>query len=264
LQEKPIPINYSYFYKKKFMSTQKFYTIFIFLFLFAFAKAQVQNGKASFYADKFEGRQTASGAIYKHGKATGAHRTLPFGTKVRVINLANNRSEIITINDRGPFVSDRIIDVSKSIASKLNFINEGVTDVIVEIVGDADTAIDDIVDEEDVLNDTTDEGSYPTATIPTEFYSLEVSRTDPKGYGIQIGSFQELANLIRLTDNLERSYENKVTAQVKTVQGIQVYTLIIGNFDSRDDAERFNRVVSKRYPGSFIVDFSKYENVGGK
>src|SRR5690349_13416431 len=77
---------------------------------------QVQTGKASFYADKFEGVPTASGEKYKHNKLTGAHKTLPFGTTVRVTNLANNQSVEVTINDRGPYVDNRIIDLSKAAA----------------------------------------------------------------------------------------------------------------------------------------------------
>ena len=75
--------------------------------------AQVQTGKASFYADKFEGVFTASGEKYRHNKLTGAHKTLPFGTKVRVTNLENNQSVEVVINDRGPYVEGRIIDLSK-------------------------------------------------------------------------------------------------------------------------------------------------------
>ncbi len=87
--------------------------------------AQVQTGKASFYADKFEGVSTASGEKYKHNKLTGAHKTLPFGTKVRVTNLENNQSVEVIINDRGPYVEDRIIDLSKAAAEQLGFINKG-------------------------------------------------------------------------------------------------------------------------------------------
>lgn len=73
-------------------------------FSLATAMAQVQVGKASFYADKFEGSPTASGEKYRASRLTAAHKTLPFGTKVRVTNLANNESVVVTINDRGPFV----------------------------------------------------------------------------------------------------------------------------------------------------------------
>src|SRR5687768_16557590 len=90
----------------------------ILLLLLAFAPVigQVQSGKASFYADKFEGAPTASGEKYKHSKLTAAHKTLPFGTRVKVTNTANNRSVEVVVNDRGPWVDNRIIDLSKSAA----------------------------------------------------------------------------------------------------------------------------------------------------
>ena len=100
--------------------------------------AQVQTGKASFYADKFEGVYTASGEKYKHSKLTGAHKTLPFGTKVRVTNLENNQSVEVVINDRGPYVEDRIIDLSKAAAEQLGFINKGLANVKLEVVDPGD------------------------------------------------------------------------------------------------------------------------------
>ena len=100
--------------------------------------AQTQSGKASFYADKFEGRLTASGEKYKHSKFTAAHKTLPFGTKVRVTNTANKKTIEVVINDRGPYVDGRIIDLSKSAAEKLDFINQGLADVTVEVIDAGD------------------------------------------------------------------------------------------------------------------------------
>src|SRR5688500_5113941 len=90
-----------------------------------FASAQVQTGKASFYADKFEGSPTASGEKYRHSKMTAAHKTLPFGTTVRVTNLGNNKVAEVMVNDRGPYVDGRIIDLSRSAAKELDFINAG-------------------------------------------------------------------------------------------------------------------------------------------
>ncbi|GAA0531164.1 hypothetical protein GCM10009415_10720 [Chitinophaga japonensis] len=93
------------------------------------ARKITESGKASYYADKFEGRRTASGEKFHQRKLTAAHRTLPFGTKVKVINLANGRSVKVRINDRGPFVQGRIIDLSKKGARKLGIINTGVAPV---------------------------------------------------------------------------------------------------------------------------------------
>jgi len=88
-----------------------------------------QRGKASYYADRFKNRPTASGEPYKPRKLTAAHKTLPFGTKVTVTNLRNGKHVKVIINDRGPFVSGRIIDLSKKAARKINLIDAGVIDV---------------------------------------------------------------------------------------------------------------------------------------
>jgi len=90
------------------------------------ARKITETGKGSFYADKFQGRSTASGEKFDQHKMTAAHRTLPFGTKVKVTNLANGRSVNVTINDRGPFAPGRIIDVSKKAARKLGMVDAGV------------------------------------------------------------------------------------------------------------------------------------------
>lgn len=93
-------------------------------------------GMASYYADKFVGRSTASGEIYQHNKYTCAHRTLPFGTKLRVTNPDNNVSIVVVVNDRGPFTGTRILDVSKSAAQKLGMIEKGVAYLEVEVITD--------------------------------------------------------------------------------------------------------------------------------
>ncbi len=94
-----------------------------------------ETGKASFYNDKFEGKTTASGEVFSQSKLTAAHKTLPFQTKIKVTNLANKRSVIVTINDRGPFVEGRILDLSKEAAIKLDFIDKGVAKVSLEVLG---------------------------------------------------------------------------------------------------------------------------------
>lgn len=92
------------------------------------------NGVASYYADKFVGRPTASGAAYHHHKYTCAHRTLPFGTKLRVTNPANNESVIVVVNDRGPFTKSRVIDLSKAAAIELGIVQKGVAYVEIEVL----------------------------------------------------------------------------------------------------------------------------------
>ncbi len=91
-------------------------------------------GLASFYSDKFEEKTTASGQLFEQYKMTAAHLTLPFNTRIKVTNLENNRSVIVTINDRGPHIKDRILDLSKAAAIELDFFNKGLAKVKLEII----------------------------------------------------------------------------------------------------------------------------------
>ena len=91
-------------------------------------------GIASWYGKHFHGRRTASGEIYNMNSATAAHPTLPFGTRVRVTNLANGHSIVLKINDRGPFAKRRIIDVSRRAAQVLHFVQKGTARVRVQLV----------------------------------------------------------------------------------------------------------------------------------
>ncbi len=98
------------------------------------SKVKAEKGQASYYADKFQGRSTASGEKYDKKKLTGAHRTLPFGTVVRVTNTANGKSVEVRINDRGPFKAGRVVDVSRAAAEKLDMIRAGVVNCTVEVI----------------------------------------------------------------------------------------------------------------------------------
>jgi rare lipoprotein A len=92
------------------------------------------HGFASWYGGKFHGRMTSSGETFDTNELTAAHRTLPFGTMVKVTNLANGKSVVVKINDRGPFVDGRIIDLSRAAASELDMLGMGVAEVSLEIV----------------------------------------------------------------------------------------------------------------------------------
>ncbi len=102
-----------------------------------------EQGKASWYSIKTNyGTKTASGQRLCNYAPTAAHKTLPMGTKVRVTNLANKKSEIVTINDRGPFIKGRIIDVTIGTAEKLGFVQRGVVPIKVEVLSKIDDGKD--------------------------------------------------------------------------------------------------------------------------
>lgn len=98
-------------------------------------KSQESVGHASWYGGKFHGRTTASGERYDMDEMTAAHRSLPFGSKVRVTNQATNDSVVVRINDRGPYAGNRVIDLSRAAAKAVRLIGPGVAPVVLEVLG---------------------------------------------------------------------------------------------------------------------------------
>ena len=96
--------------------------------------AYSQTGLGSYYANKFAGRATASGSIYRPGEMTAAHNTLPFGTLIRVTNTRNGRSVEVTVTDRGPHTKGYIVDVSRRAAVQLDIIEAGVVPVQLTVI----------------------------------------------------------------------------------------------------------------------------------
>ena len=94
----------------------------------------VQEGEASYYADSLDGNKTASGAVYDKEAMTAAHRTLPFGTRVKVTYLKTGNSVEVVINDRGPHAKNRIIDLSRAAASKVGMLDDGHSKVKLEVL----------------------------------------------------------------------------------------------------------------------------------
>lgn len=206
--------------------------------------AQVQTGIASFYANKFEGRLTASGEKYSQSRYTAAHRTLPFGTRVKVTNMDNKRSVIVKINDRGPFVKGRIIDLSRAAAKKLDFIDQGTARVKIEPI-EAEKA--------------KKIGATPLITAKrrqnSKFYNLKKAEISPTGFGVQVGSFHEMENLREAARKLERKYHQAAIIQNKTIDGATIYALIAGTFKTKEKAIAFKKKIRKHYPDSFLITF---------
>ncbi len=248
----------------------------------------VQEGKAAFYADKFEGRVTASGERYSHNKSTCAHLSLPFGTILRVTNLANNLSIVVRVNDRGPFVPNRIIDLSRSAAEKLGFIEQGLADVRIEVVSD-DTSLTQpiavtpkieekqpIAEEKPIPQQTPVVEAKPESTPPKiepeksipietpsfttpissdyELYEIKVTKQKPGGFTVQIGSYKELVNLLRIADDLKGALKKEVRVQVATINNEKVYRLMVGEFSTRAEADKFKSEVAKIYNDCFVLE----------
>jgi len=237
----------------------------------------VQEGKASFYADKFEGRTTASGERYSHAKSTCAHLSLPFGTLVKVTQISSGESVVVRVNDRGPFVPNRIIDLSRSAAEKLGFISEGVTDVRIEVLDNEGNVLPQTPPSKPKENPETKNPRPTTQPQPQHFdkpnvapqpqpqpqpsvssdyelYELNITKQQPGGFTIQIKSYREMENLLRIVDELKSSLKENVRVQVATVNGERVYRLMVGKFSTRIEAEKNRDRIAKSYPDCFVVE----------
>jgi rare lipoprotein A len=178
-----------------------------------FAQNQdIQTGEASWYGSKYHGRKTSSGERYNKNDMTAAHKTLPFGTKVKVTNLDNDEFVILRINDRGPFVGDRIIDVSEVAARKLEFHGQGIGTVKVEVL-----------------------------ELPGNY--------NPKNagfYTIQTGAYTNFKNAQSLTQKL-KAFDKTLTVEMMEDQtnGKRVHRIRAGRFENRQEAEAFNELLKE-------------------
>jgi rare lipoprotein A len=176
-----------------------------------------QIGTASWYGPGFHGNPTASGEIYDQNELTAAHQTLPLGTRVAVTNLQNARAVEVRINDRGPFVDGRIIDLSHSAARMLGMIGPGTAPVRIEVLGAA------------------------RARLPAA------------AFAIQVGSFADRENAGRLRSALARRFDNVRIATLDGGAG-RYYRVRIGHFSTRADAMKLARTVAPLGLPAIIVE----------
>lgn len=224
-------------------------------------------GQASFYADKFDGRITASGDVFDQNKLTAAHRTLPFGSKVKVINLENKKEVVVMINDRGPFVNDRVIDLSKKAAKKLDFIDAGVTKVKIEVVylADANRTKNKPKAKPQPQPQKVEVVEKPIKKTPKdtpaatsnglEYYQVNSTLISPKGYGIQVASYKEASNLMKQCHMLEREVGKNIMVEVSNSNGNKLYRVIVGPFATKGEASQFHAKIKNKFKGCFVVSF---------
>lgn len=187
----------------------------------ASANGFTETGRASWYGPDFHGKQTASGEIYNKHAFTAAHKTLPFGTKVNVKNLDNGLSTTVVINDRGPFKSGRIIDLSYSAAKQINMVGTGTARVRINAVG----------------------------SVAKSVSSKTTTSSSGGKYYVQVAAYSVHDNAIKTAKNLSNmgySYTVKQTSSV--------YNVMAGPYDSRTSATTARDKLRKTYSGAFIVE----------
>jgi rare lipoprotein A len=186
-----------------------------------------QQGIASWYGKKFHGRKTSSGEIYNMYAMTAAHKTLPLGTWVSVRRLDNDSQIIVRVNDRGPFVRGRIIDLSYTAARELNIVGPGTARVEIVALGERQQT------------------ASGEAFVPVDYYS--------GAFTFQVGAFSSRDNAERLRDKLERTFSNAHVTPYDRGDAV-FYRVRVGRCDDLTAAEAYERkLAGSGYPDAFIV-----------
>lgn len=195
------------------------------------ASGFTQTGKASWYGEQFHGRPTANGERYDMHGTTAAHKTLPLGTVVRVDNLDNGRTLDIRINDRGPFVEGRIIDLSYGAAKTLGVVGPGTANVRI-------TAL----------------GKPTSATAGTAAPTYEPEDYSKGNFTFQIGAFKDPGNAERLKQRLSGSYQNvHVKAYFNEAHGT-LYGVRLGLATTLEQAAEYKQILrQKGFEGAFTI-----------
>ena len=188
-----------------------------------------QRGIASWYGKDFHGKKTSNGEIYNMYAWTAAHKTLPLGTYVRVHHLSNKRSVQVRINDRGPFVRGRIIDLSYTAAKELGLVGPGTAKVEVVALG----------------TPVTTDGGQPKSFIQGDYYS--------GNFTFQVGAFLEHENAKRLRNELDAQYKNAHITVYDNGQNI-FYRVRVGKVTNLEDAAKFEEhLIQNGFPDAFLV-----------
>ena len=214
------------------------------------------DGIASWYGPDFHAKKTSNGEIYNMYAMTAAHKTLPMNTVVRVDNLDNGRSTIVRINDRGPFVAGRIIDLSNKAAHEIDMVRKGTARVKVTVLG-YNGLIDDKnapsvnsieqkpevekieVVEDDVIatNINTNIGMVSAPITTSKSSSKESSKSSSGGkFSIQIGAFSLQAGASKTVDEYKAKFPSK---KIEYVENGGIYRVYIRGFSSYDDGQNF-------------------------
>jgi rare lipoprotein A len=194
------------------------------------ANGFVEEGIASWYGKKFHGRKTSNGETYDMYAMTAAHKTLPMNVHVRVVNQRNGRSTVVRVNDRGPFIRGRIIDLSYTAAKALDVVGPGTAPVRIEALG------------------------YKEESPAGQVASYRQPETYRVGqFMVQVGAFTVKENAYRLAAKMKAQYGSSAVAE-GWVEGQKFYRVRVGLFTTLDLAETaLRQLEGSGFPSSFVI-----------
>ncbi|MBL7829262.1 MAG: septal ring lytic transglycosylase RlpA family protein [Saprospiraceae bacterium] len=247
-----------------------------------------EYGKAGYYADTLHGRKTASGEKYDKNDLTCAHKTLPFGTKIRVTRIDNQKSVVVRVNDRGPFIDGYVVDISRRAAEEIGLIRDGITRVRVDVVEEAsqsrvaaqtdgNTKLLAAREEAKQLAKGTTlpvaKGAKPAAydtdpspatakpskgsKVTAELFQVGITQPEKSGFAVQISTLFDADNVLPTLRKLQTEFPGKALVfSIKDESSNNaVYKILVGPYGDKKTAEvQQKAAVKKGYKKCFVVD----------
>ena len=227
-------------------------------------KLKITTGLASYYSDEYQGMATKSGELYNRSDLTGAHKTLPMGTRVRVTRLDDNRTVEVRINDRGPRAKDRVIDISGAAAERLGLVGAGLTQVRLDVLPTGGEPM--------VSKGASTPAAVPVAAARVEapkgpirisntaLYEVELKPSARAGYGVQVAYFTDYDKALKLVDDLKAKTREKVLLSVKqnATTNQEEYRVIVGSLDTQPQATALKaRLGTEQQMAGFVVSLAQ-------
>jgi len=202
------------------------------------------SGHVSWYGPGFNGRKTANGERFDMNEMTAAHKRLPFNTVVRVVDQRSGRAVLVRINDRGPYIRGRVLDLSREAATRLGMRGRGTTSGTIEIFPSQSV--------DDRISAVSDGPDAPATTYLT--FDAEARGARPNGWSVEVATFGSFDQSVDLYDELRDSYDRVFLSHVE-IDGIDEWTVSVGLYGTRYLGEDLLLELSERFTGAELITF---------
>ena len=202
------------------------------------------SGHVSWYGPGFNGRKTANGERFDMNEMTAAHKRLPFNTVVRVVDQRTGRAVLVRINDRGPYIRGRVLDLSREAATRLGMKGRGTTSGTMEIFPSQSV--------DDRITTVSDGADAPATTFLT--FDAEARGARPNGWSVEVASFGSFDQSVDLYDELRESYDRVFLSHVE-IDGRDEWTVSVGLYGTRYLGEDLLLELAERFTGAELITF---------
>lgn len=242
--------------------------------------APIEKGLASYYDDSFHGRKTASGEKYDKNKLTAAHKTLPFGTKIEIKNPANGKSVEVIVNDRGPYIKGRVIEISKKAAQQIDLVKVNVAPVEIRVLSSPDSKSNASPSTNTKPSTKSPKTETTSSSKPNKevkktssskkdnliveakemetggLYKMQVLKLQPKGFGVQVAGYSDYESVVQQLAVFQKNWFKGATVFVDALNGKPYYKIILGPMNTREEAVSYCDNLKKKYKlkDAFVVN----------